>query len=183
MSKTFYVDKPVAGCRSRQSDPFDIYATPSKNRTRICVSDNDARHIADWHIDRRTHQSMVLQTIILESTKIPTHILIEEDCGEVVMRGLAPWPGLSEEQEQACRDLEFALLKCEPAGVVIAIMNDEILATTEAMMEQVAEVMVESMLRGHGELYKATHPPFGRKLDDQEDSAGTETGKGRKATL
>lgn len=166
MSKEFYVDKPVAECRSRQSDPFDIYATPSKNRARICVSDNDAKRIADWHIDRRTHDSLHLESIILESTKIPTHILVEEDCGEPVMRGLAPWPGLSDEQEKACQDLECALLKCEQAGVVIAIMNDEILATTEAMMQQVSDVMVESMLRGHGELYKATHSPFGRKLDD-----------------
>ena len=166
MSKTFYVDKQVAECHSRQSDPFDIYATPSKNRTRICVSDNDAKLIADWHIDRRIHQSLLLETIILESTTIPTHILVEEDRGEVVMRGLASWPGLNQEQEQACRDLEFALLKCELAGVVIAIMNDEILVTTEVTMQKVADVMIKSMLRGHGELYKATHPPFGRKLDE-----------------
>lgn len=93
-------------------------------------------------------------------------MLVKEEQSGCILRGLAPWPGLSEEQEQACRDLEFALVKCELAGVVIAIMNDEILATTEVTMQQVADVVTKSMLRGHEELYKATHQPFGRKLDD-----------------
>ena len=57
-------------------------------------------------------------------------------------------------------------MKCELAVVVIAVMDSELLATTDEMMQQGADVMAKSMLRGHGELYKATHPPFGRKLDD-----------------
>lgn len=97
---------------------------------------------------------------------MPTHLLIEEDHNGSILRSLGPWPGLSDKQEQACRDLEFALMKCELAGVSIAIMSDELLATTDKMMQRVANVLTESMLRGHGELWKATHAPFGRKIDD-----------------
>jgi hypothetical protein len=100
------------------------------------------------------------------SSKTPTHILIEEEQHGSLLRGLAAWPGLSQKQEQACRDLEYALLKCELAGVSIAVMDSELVVTTDDSMQRVADVMRASILRGHTELYNATHPPFGRKLDD-----------------
>lgn len=166
MSKVFYVDKSIAEGSRKQGYPFAVYAQPSAKRAKVHLTEEDAQFIVGWHhehpVQSKTDPTVMMKT----STKAPTHMLVEEEQSGSILRGLAPWPGLNEKQEQACRDLEFALMKCELAGVVIAIMDSEILATTEVMMQQVADVMVKSMLRGHGELYKATHPPFGRKLDD-----------------
>lgn len=166
MSKEFYVYKSIAEEARKQGYPFLVYAHPHAKRVKVRLTDEEAQFIVDWHHTHPVQPGTDPAVKMKASTKAPTHILVEEEQSGSILRGLAPWPGLNEEQEQACRDLEFALLKCELAGVVIAIMNDEILATTDETMQQVADVMTKSMLRGHEELHKATHQPFGRKLDD-----------------
>jgi len=166
MSKVFYVDKSVAEGNRKQGYPFEVYTKPSIRRTKICLTDEDAQRIVDWHNEQQMPPKIDPAAIVQASTKVPTHMLVEEEQSGSILRGLAPWPGLNEKQEQACRDLEYALMKCELAGVVIAVMDSEMLATTDKIMQQVAAVLVKSMLRGHEELYKATRPPFGRKLDD-----------------
>lgn len=166
MSKEFHVDRSIAEGRRKQAYPFAVYAHPHAKRAKIRLTDEDAQSIVDWHnghpVQPKTDPAVMMKT----SAKTPTHTLVEEEQRGSVLRGLAPWPGLNEAQEQACRDLEHALTKCELTGVVIVVMGTEVLATPEETMQRVNDVMVKSMLQGHGELYKATHSPFGRKLDD-----------------
>lgn len=166
MSKEFYVDKSIAEGSRRQAYPFLIYTGPHAKRARVRLTDEDAQSILDWHREDPVQPGTDHAARMKASRKMPTHRLVEENENGSVLRTLALWPGLNDKQEQACRDLEYALMKCELAGVVIAVMDSELLATTDEMMQQVAAVLVKSMLRGHEELYKATRPPFGRKLDD-----------------
>lgn len=168
MNKTFYVDKPLAECRARQSDPFRIYARPGRNRAMIRITDEDAKLILDWHVERRSPDSVSLESVMQESTKMPTHMLVEEDCEGVVVRGLAPWPWLSEKQEKACKDLERALMECEATGVAIAVMEGEILATSDLMMQPAVRLLKEGdhPLPGLRELAKVTRFPLGRKIAD-----------------
>lgn len=166
MSKIFYVDKSIAEGTRKQGYPFAVYAHPNAKRARVCLTDEDAQRIVQWHNEQRVPPKRDPAAAMITSSKMPTHMIVEEEQSGSTLRALVPWPGLSDKQEQACRDLEYALMKCELAGVVIAVMDSELVVTTEENMQRVGDVMVKSMLRGHGELYKATHPPFGRKLDD-----------------
>lgn len=168
MSKELYVDKSIAEGRRKQAYPFLIYTCPHAKRAKVRLSDEDAQSLLDWHREDPVQPGTNHAARMKASRKMPTHRLIEENENGSVLRTLAPWPGLSEQQERACRDLERALMKCELAGVVIVVMGTEVLATPEETMQRVNDVMVKSMLQGHEELYKATHSPFGRKLDDHD---------------
>lgn len=166
MSKTFYVDKSIAEGSRKQGYPFAVYGRPHDKRTRVVLSDDDAQRLLDWHKSQPVAATADPVTAMHESPKMPTHVLVEDNGSGSLLRWLAPWQGLSDKQEQAVCDLEHALMKCQLAGVVMAVMDNELLVTTDENMQQVADVMAKSMLHGHSELYKMTNSPYGRKIDD-----------------